>query len=285
MRHRLLLSLATIALLGSGCSRPPETVVAGTDATAATVVESTVPGQRPDTEPSTTGRPDNEKTQAAPEDAVAEPYQPNDTTSTVAPSIDQNPDSTDSPDDAPVPSWQDRPLARVVLTGDDLTALGLDSGWTVDQIGFNDIENPYESEETVCGTPVPAQTSYFEASFENREMGTELELSVMPATNGSSIASDFLTVMGLLATCPDLEGGLANIAVEVVAIDVEGANRSIVITGIDASSPAEPIGVTLAAAVVDGHLFLTIVVQDTGVPASDDVALAISTLELSISRL
>jgi hypothetical protein len=116
-------------------------------------------------------------------------------------------------------------------------------------------------------------------------LGIELELNVMPATSDTTAAADFLTVLELLATCPILEEEFAAVSMEIVAIDVEGANLSLVIAGTDATSPAEPIGLTLAAAEVDGHLFMAYVAQDSGNPASGDADLAVKALEVSISRL
>ena len=65
-----------------------------------------------------------------------------DPTSTVAPEVGREPDPTTGIDDEPVLSWQDQPLERVVLTGDDLPVLGLHSGWEVDWAGFIEINDP-----------------------------------------------------------------------------------------------------------------------------------------------
>ena len=285
MRYRLLLSLATVALLGSACAQTPETVVAGTGAATDTVVEATVPGQRPADEPTTTSRPENKLPRAEPEEELPVLQQAHDPTSTVAPEVGREPDPTTGIDDEPVPSWRDQPLARVVLTGDDLPALGLHSGWEVGWAGFIEIDDPGQNEEQICRTEAPGQTSYFVASFEQRGSGTELELNVMPATSDSSAASDFLTVLELLATCPTLEDEFAAVSMDIVSIKVEGADQSLVIAGTDATSSTEPIGLTLAAAEVDGHLFMAFVGQDSGTPASGDADLAVKALELSISRL
>ena len=48
---------------------------------------------------------------------------------------------------------------------------------------------------------------------------------------------------------------------EIVIIDVEGADQSLVIAGTDATSSTEPIGLTLAEAVVDSHLFMALSVR------------------------
>jgi hypothetical protein len=285
MRHRLLVSLAAVALVGSACAQTPETVVAGTGTATDTVVETTVPGQRQADEPTTTSRPENELPQAGPEEEFPVLEQANDPTSTVAPEVGREPDPTTELDDEPLRSWQDQPLARVVLTGDDLPALGLRSGWEVGWAEFIEIDDPGKNEERVCGTEAPGQTSYFTASFEHRESGTELNLNVMPATSDTSAASDFLNVLELLATCPNPEDEFAAVSMEIVTIDVEGADQSLVIAGTDATSPAEPIGLTLAAADVDGHLFMAFVAQDSGTPSSGDADLAVKALELSISRL
>lgn len=285
MLHRLLVSLASVALVGSACAQTPETVIAAAGTAIDTVVETTVPGQRPADEPTTTSRPENELPRAEPEEELPVLEQATDPISTVAPEVDEEPDPTTEIDDEAGRSWQDQPLARVVLTGDDLPALALDSGWEVGWADFIEIDDPSQNEDQVCGTQTPGQTSYFRASFEQRESGTELELNVMPATSGTSAALDFLNVLELLATCPNLEDEFAAVSMEIIAIDVEGADHSLVIAGTDATSPTEPIGLTLAAADVDGHLFMAFVAQDSGTPASGDAGLAVKALELSISRL
>ncbi len=284
MRYRLLLSLTTVALLGSACAQTPETIVAGTGAATDTVTEATVPDQRPADEPTTPNRPENEPPQAEPAEELPA-LQQADPATTVAPEVGREPEPITSTDDEPVPSWQDQPLARVVLTGDDLPALGLHSGWEVDRVSFIEIDDPQQDDEEICGTPAPRQTSYFAASFEQRGSGTELELNVMPTTSDSSAASDFLTVLELLATCPTLEDEFAAVSMDIVSIKVKGADQSLVIAGTDATSSTEPIGLTLAAAEVDGHLFMAFAGQDSGTPASGDADLAVEALELSISRL
>ncbi len=275
MRRRPLLLFATIALLGAACSSSPETVVAGTGEPTETEVESTAPGQRPTDESSTTNSVGAEPSQEDPP-----VVQPNDPTTTLAPEVE--PDPIPSGDETP---WQNRPLARVVLTGDDLVSLGLDSGWTVDWIDYIEIDEPRQVENEICGKAAPEQTSYFVASFEERETGIELELNVMPATSDATAASDFLAALELLAVCVDLDGEFAEISLEVVALDVAGADQSLVVAGIDATSPTGTIGLTLAAADVDGHLFMAFVARASGNPGAGDTALAVRALELSISRL
>ena len=283
MRNRLILSLATVALLGSACSPAPETIEVGSGAATDTVVEATEPGQRPADEPTTTSSLDELPRAEPAEEPPA--LQQADPATTVAPEIGQEPEPTTSIDDEPVPSWQGEALARVVLTGDDLSALGLDSGWEVGQVSFIELDDRLQNEEEICGTPAPVQTSYFSASFEQRDSGIELELNVMPATSDSDAASEFLTALELLANCPTLEKEYVGISMEVVLIDIDGADQSLVIAGIDGTSPTEPIGLTLAAAEVDGHLFMAFVAHDSGAPASGDLDLAVRALELSISRL
>ncbi len=285
MGHRLLFFLATVALVGAACSQTPETIVAGTGEATEMVAQLTVPGQRPADESTTTSSPENEQPQADPEEEPPVLKQADGPTASVAPEVDLEPDPSASVDDEPVPSWRDQPLARVVLTGADLSVLGLDSGWEVDWVDFVEIDEPEQNGEEVCGTAAPAQTSYFVASFEERGSGIELELNVMPATSDTTAAADFLNVLELLATCPTLEEEFATVSMEIVAIDVAGADQSLVIAGTDATSPAEPIGLTLAAAEVDGHLFMAFVAQDSGNPASGDAELAVKALEVSISRL
>jgi hypothetical protein len=291
MRHRLVLLLATVALVGAACSQTPETIVAGTGEATETEAEPTVPGQRPADRSTTTSSPENEQPQAEqepePEPEVEPPVlqDADDPTTTVAAEVGRGPDPTTGIDDEPVASWQDRPLARVILTGADLSVLGLDSGWEVDWVDFVEIDQSEQNGEEVCGTAAPVQTSYFVASFEQRGSGIELELNVMPATGDATAAADFLTVLELLATCPTLEEEFAAVSMEIVAIDVVGADQSLVIAGTDATSSAEPIGLTLAAAEVDGHLFMAFVSQDSGSPAIGDADLAVRALEVSISRL
>ncbi len=163
--------------------------------------------------------------------------------------------------------------------------LGLASGWEVDWVDFIEIDDQRRGENEICGEAAPQQKSYFVASFEERALGMELELNVMPATSVATAASDFLTALELLVTCPDLEEEYAAVSMAIVAVDVKGAHQSIVIAGTDATSPTEPIGLTLAAAEVDGHLFMAFVAQDKGSPAPGDIDLAVAALELSISRL
>jgi hypothetical protein len=276
MRSRLLLSLVAFALVGAACSSDPETVVVGAGEPG-----TTIPGERP-VEGSMESN--NGGSAAAVEEDDPARSSPNDPTTTAIPEVVPEPDPIQGGDET-FASWRERPLASVVLTGDDLAALGLGADWDVDWTDFIDIDDPWESEETICGTVVPSQTSYFASSFEARSVGMELELNVMPATGVGAAASDFITTLDALATCPDLEEQFAAVDIEIVAIDVVGADRSIVVTGIDATSPSEPIGLTLAAADVDGHLFMAIVAQDKGTPEATDIALAVAAVELSISRI
>jgi hypothetical protein len=280
MRRRLLLSLATIAVLSVACSPAPETIVAEGGASAETLeITTTVPGQRPTDQPSTALLPNDEQPNPEPAEEPPVLQQAKESTPTIATAIEPQPDPPET-----IESWRDHPLARVVPAADDLGALGLDASWEVRWADFIELDTTDHAEEEICGTEVPNQTSYFVASFEQRSSGMELDLNVMPATNGTT-AIDYLNVLGLLATCPTLEEEFAAVSMEIVAIDVEGADQSIVITGTDATSPTEPIGLTLAAAEVDGHLFMAFVAQDDGTPASGDAELAVSAIELSISRL
>lgn len=285
MRQQVLLTLATIALLSAACSEAPETIVGGSDGTTDTVAATTLPGERPADQPTTTTPPNNDvEPHAEPMEEPPELEQATTSTATVAPEIEQDPDPIGTIDNGPDLSWQDQPLAHVVLTADDLPALGLDSGWELNWVDFNELDESDHIEEEVCGTPVPIQTSYFVASFDEQAIGMELDLNVMPAAGGTA-ASDYLTVLELVATCPNLEDDLAAVSMEMVAITVDGAEQSIVIAGTDGTSPSEPVGLTLAAAEVDGHLFLAFVSQDSGTPASGDAELAARALALSISRI
>ena len=285
MRSRRLLSLVVV-LIGTACSQAPETVVAegGVLAERGAVAEvgedtTTVPGQRPVSEPSTTV--EDEAIDAVGQRPPASDPSPS---TTLDSEIEPVPDPPLIVDDDPLAFWQDHPLARVVLTEDDFVALGLGPGWEMSWADFIELEPSGPEDELVCGEPVPIQTSYFVARFEDRAAGVELDLNVMPVV-GPDAAADFLVVLELLATCPEPEEQYAGIDMEVVDVEVSGADRSVVISGTDATSQLEPIGMTLAAADVDGHLFMAFVAQDSGSPADGDVALAVAAIERSISRL
>ena len=268
MRNGRLLLLVVTSLLAVSCSQGPETVVA--EAAPETIVSEAA------TSTSVQG------SDAVDESPVPEPSE---TTTSVPNEAEPAPDPPATIDDESVESWEEHPMARVVLTADDMATLGLDSGWEANRADFIELDSASPEDETVCGAPVPIQTSYFVASFENRAIGMELDLNVMPAAGDDTVAVEFLRVLELLATCPSLEAEFAGIEMDVVAIDIAGARDAVVITGVDATSAIEPIGLTLAAAEVDGHLFMAFVGQDGGAPRSGDLELAAKAVELSISRL
>lgn len=269
MPRWIVVPLVTVALFSAACSQTPDTIVVGSDGLAeAVAVTTSVPAQRPEDEPTSTPIREKTEAQAEPEkEAQVEPES-----------------EPIEPPDEPVPSWQNQPLAHVVLTADDLSALGLDSGWEFNWVDFIELDVADHTDEEVCEAAVPVQPSYFVASFDAEALGAELQLNVMPAMGGTA-ASDYIHILELVATCPDIRDELKAVSVEILAIDVEGAEQSLVIEGTDSSSPGEPIGLTLAAAEVDGHLFITFVEQYSGTPASGDAELAVKALELSISRL
>lgn len=284
MRTRHLLLLAIVALLSVACSQTPDTIVVGNDGTAdapttKVSTSTTVPGERPADVPTTMAIRKGKETQAAPEKEPPLLQQAEQTTTTVA---DIEPQPTE-PRDEEI-QWEDRPLAHVVLTADDMPALGLDSGWEFNWIDFIELDPADHVEEEVCGTAVPVQPSYFVVSFDAEELGTSLKMNVMPDFGGST-AADFMHLLELMATCEELEEEWTAVSVDIVAIEVEGAEKALLLTGTDKTQALEPIGLTMAVAEVEGHLFMAFVEQDSGRPAPGDNELAIKALELSISRL
>lgn len=265
MRYRLLPLLTANALVGAACSGAEETTVTalGESERADEIVETFEPDVPLVIEP-----PEN----------LEEPV------TTLPP---QEPLIADVPpvmpgEDTP---WQDRPLANTVITLDDLPDLGLATGWEAYEIEWRSIDGQ-ASDALLCGVPVPQERSHLRSQFLNVDSLSTLEVVHMAATtDGRAEASEFIAALERLVTCTDLEEEFASVSMDRIDIDVEGAEDSIVIAGVN----TEQFGgeaVTLAAAVVDGHLFLAYVTR-IGEPAAldADAEIAVAALELSISRL
>ncbi len=279
MRHWLTLTITTVALLIVGCADTPETIVVGSDDSTEALASATTTTSLLANEQSTTvpgQRPANQSTTRPNQDPADQSVS---TTAKHEPELDPV-ETTKQPDQ----EWEDHPLARVILTADDMPALGLDAGWEFNWVDFIELDAADHVNEEVCGAAVPVQPSYFVVSFDDEAVGMELQLNVMPDIGGGA-ASDYLHILELVSTCPDIEDEWTSVSIEVVAIEVEGAAQSVIIAGIDKTWPDEPVGLTLAAAEVDGHLFITFIEQDSGTPGSADIELAVKALELSISRL
>ncbi len=278
MARQFLVLASAVTLLLSACSEQGTTVVAaGNDATEvpmqATTVSAVPGGRSAEEEPAALDPPIAE--------SVPTQAQPTQTQPTQTQATQTQPTTESESED--LPSWQSQPLALVLLTADDLPVLGLGDGWEERHTDFIELDGPGEV-DVVCGAPTPVQTSYFVASFENRDLGVELLLNVMPADE-TSVATAFIDSLERMATCPNLEDDYSGVSLEVLPLTATGASRSIVITGIDGTSPSEPIGLTLAAAEVDSHLFMVFVAQDDGQPHEADADLALRAIELALSRL
>ncbi len=183
---------------------------------------------------------------------------------------------------ADAPAWLGRRLASALLTTADLATLELGNGWEHGWSEFDEVDDPSEG-RPICGAPTPAESSSFLVTFEDRAMGSELLLIVMPddETTSATAVLDFLEG---LASCPELDGDLGIAITDDMPIPVTGAERSVVLTGVDASSPDEPIGLTIVAAEADDDLFMVYVTQERGDPEEGDVDLAIRAVELVLSR-
>ena len=72
-------------------------------------------------------------------------------------------------------------------------------------------------------------------------------------------------------------------SLELIDIDIDGADQAIVLAGFDAGGPILE-SVIIAAAVIDDHLFLSYLLRE-GTPVATDAELTAATVELSISRL
>lgn len=259
MRRSFVLVLAA-ALIGAACGTSQETAIPTNDGSAATTADL-----QP-TESVTTAT-----EQAADEETTV---------------VDEPPDTL-----FPDTSWEDQPLARVILTEADLPSLGLEDGWVVERINYFEIDpantrpDGTEEQNTLCGTPSPDQTSFYDAVFSNDEMNRQLNLLVMPQADGFSSPTDFVNFIEVLATCKDRPGLWASMSSDLVDVEIAGSTDSAVSMGTD-SLPQGVVGISRAAAVADDHLFLvTVMHRDSSSPYEGDVDLAVRTAELSISRL
>ena len=286
MRRQLLPLLAALALVGAACSETPETVVA---------LGETPTEQAPETTLDSDGEGSDASSSSVSLD-LDDPAVPEPATTTVPSDIDE-PLVADEPPIMPVvpgDDWQDKPLAQTVLTEADLAALGVAGDIEAGYVGWIEVDDSNRSSDEICGEAVPEETSNLSGYF-GFDANVILSFIVMPATDDLSVGPAYLAAFDRLATCPEPEDQYATVSVEIVDIQVGGADESIVIAGVDGdpndgdlnssdlNSGAE--GLTVAGAVVDGHLFLASVSRPNDVPTVSDAELVVAALELSISRL